>query len=205
MLASGKPAADCTSCTGQRKSAEHVHTHSRKLQRAAQNAHAHVQQTIPASCKSQHPGIEQLQRTDTCERACSIGTGQNSLAEHARTHTAASSSIRRTPIPASTPSPRSCSNPAPSKADAAHRHARAGLRERNGPKPTRGPPATRPATSQHRVGRRRRGSDEWRRTSCFLRESFLDAFHQGSCEVVTFFTGKKPRGSLGLTDNAQEA
>ena len=52
----------------------------------------------------------------------------------------------------------------PGTADAAHRHARAGLRERNGPKPTRGARAIRPSTSQHRVERRRRGSDEWRRT-----------------------------------------
>ena len=33
-------------------------------------------------------------------------------------------------------------------------------RERNGPKLTRGARAHRPATSQHRVGKRRRGSDE---------------------------------------------
>ena len=52
----------------------------------------------------------------------------------------------------------------PSTADAAHRHVRAGLRERNVPKPTRGARAKRPATSQHRAGRQRRGSDERRRT-----------------------------------------
>ena len=50
-------------------------------------------------------------------------------------------------------------------ADAAHRHPQAGLRERTGPKPTRGARGARPATTHHRVGRRRRGSDERRRTS----------------------------------------
>ena len=65
----------------------------------------------------------------------------------------------------------------PGTADAAHRHARAGLRERNGPKPTRRARATRPATSQHRVGRRRRGSDERRRTLLFARE-LLGTFQQ---------------------------
>ena len=65
----------------------------------------------------------------------------------------------------------------PGTADAAHRHARAGLQERNGPKPTRGARATRPATSQHRVGRRRRSSDDRRRTLLFARE-LLDAFQQ---------------------------
>ena len=63
-----------------------------------------------------------------------------------------------------------CRTRHPGTADAAHRLARAGLQERNGPKPTRGARATRPATSQHRVGRRRRGSDERRRT-LLLRES----------------------------------
>ena len=79
----------------------------------------------------------------------------------------------------------------PGTADAAHRHARAGLRERNGPKPTRGARATRPATSQHRVGRRRRGSDERRRT-LLLRESF---WTRSSTEapMSLLFTCKKPR------------
>ena len=86
----------------------------------------------------------------------------------------------------------SCRNPAsrhPGTADAAHRHARAGLRERNGPKPTRGARATRPATSQHRVGRRRRGSDERRRT-LLLRKSFWTRSSNGSSDIVTFVAQK---------------
>ena len=59
---------------------------------------------------------------------------------------------------------------------------RTGTRERacgsgTGRSPLREARATRPATSQHRVGRRRRGSDERRRTLLFARE-LLDAFQQ---------------------------
>ena len=46
----------------------------------------------------------------------------------------------------------------PGTTDGAHRHTRERVQERNGPKPTRRARAHRPATSQHRVGRRRRGS-----------------------------------------------
>lgn len=81
----------------------------------------------------------------------------------------------------------------PGTADAAHRHARAGLRERNGPKPTRGARAHRPATSQHRVGRRRRGSDERRRTLVCERASGRPRFLL-LAPMSLLFTGKKPRG-----------
>ena len=53
----------------------------------------------------------------------------------------------------------------PGTTDGAHRHTRERVQERNGPKPTPRARAHRPATSQHRVGRRRRGSDERRRSS----------------------------------------
>ena len=85
----------------------------------------------------------------------------------------------------------------PGTADAAHRHARAGLRERNGPKPTRGARATRPATSQHRVGRRRRGSDERRRTLVCERASGRPRFLL-LAPMSLLFTGKKRSLGVGL-------
>ena len=87
-----------------------------------------------------------------------------------RAPTTASSWTECTCSPASKPSRHHAEPRHPGTADAAHRHARAGLRERNGPNPTRGARATCPATSQRRVGRRRRGSDERRRTLLFARE-----------------------------------
>ena len=85
----------------------------------------------------------------------------------------------------------------PGTADAAHRHARAGLREQNGPKLTRGARATRPTTSQHRVGRRRRGSDERRRTLLFARE-LLDAFQQRELRCRYFLPVRSLGVSLGV-------
>jgi hypothetical protein len=73
----------------------------------------------------------------------------------------------------------------PGTADAAHRHARAGLQERNGRKPTRGARAPRPATLQHRVGRRRRGSDERQRTLC--ERKLLVAFPAGAPMSLLFY------------------
>ena len=66
----------------------------------------------------------------------------------------------------------------PGTTDGAHRNTRERVQERNGPKPTPRARAHRPATSQHRVGRRRRGSDERRRTlvceSGWSRSPFLE-------------------------------
>ena len=106
------------------------------------------------------------------------GTRKNALAKH--THTHGDSQQRRAAHPArpALSSRHHAETRHPGTADAAHRHARAGLRERNGPKPTRGARAHRPTTSQHRVGRRRRGSDERRRTLLFARE-LLDAYSLG--------------------------
>ena len=76
-------------------------------------------------------------------------------------------------------------------------HARAGLREWSGPKSTRRARATRPATSQHRVGRRRRGSDERRRTLLFARE-LLDAFQQRELRCRYFLPVRSLGVSLGV-------
>ena len=94
-----------------------------------------------------------MQGTGARKRACGRSDPRNlqKRARKARAH------ARRQPAaPSSTPSPAPSSRHhaetrIPGTTDAAHSHARAGLQERNGPKPTRG------ATSQHRVGRRRRG------------------------------------------------
>ena len=93
-------------------------------------------------------------------------------AAHCSPIRSSSSIANRTHGLASKPSRHHCKTRHPGTADAANRHARAGLRERNGPTLTRGARATRPATSQHRVGRRWRGSDGRRRTSdlAFARE-----------------------------------
>ena len=104
-------------------------------------------------------------------RACWSGTIQTH-SQSTRTRIAASSSTKRTRSTALHIIPAIAEPRHPGTADAAHTHARAGLRERNGPKPTRRARATRPATSQHRVGRRRRGSDERRRTLLFARALF---------------------------------
>ncbi len=66
-----------------------------------------------------------------------------------------------------------CRHPA-SRSRGCSAHARAGCRNGTG-KHQFAHRTTCPATSQHRVGRRRRGSDEWRRPLCFLRESFSTA------------------------------
>ena len=66
--------------------------------------------------------------------------------------------------------PASCRSPASPHSRCSAQTRASGLAGANGPKPTRGARATRPATSQHRVGRRRRGSDERRRTLLFARE-----------------------------------
>ena len=71
--------------------------------------------------------------------------------------------------------------------------ARAGLQERNGPKPTRRARAHRPATSQRRVGRRRRGGGApW---FCERASGHVPAT---GAPMSLLFTGKKPRGSLGV-------
>ena len=139
---------------------EQAETSSRKhaqmrSQRQHHQAHTALA-TIPASCRTQ------MHRTvrGTRERACRSGTSKNaSLAKHAPMHSLEHHQQAHTQ-PGHTFLPASLQTRHPCTADAAHRHARAGLRERNGPKPTRGARAPRHATSQHRVGRRRRGSDE---------------------------------------------
>ena len=113
------------------------------------------------------------------------------------TRTSKSTTTKPTRAPASKPSRHHAETRHPGTADAAHRHARAGLRERNGPKPTRGARATRPATSQHRVGRRRRGSDERRRTLLFARE-LLDAFQQRELRCRYFLPVRSLGVSLGV-------
>ena len=85
----------------------------------------------------------------------------------------------------------------PSTADATHTHARAGLQERNGPNPTRKARAPRPATSQHRVGRRRRGSDERQRTLLFARE-LLDTFQQRELRCRYFLLVRSLGVGLGV-------
>ena len=57
-----------------------------------------------------------------------------------------------------------CRNPASRHSRCSAKASASGLAGADGPEPTRGARAPRPATSQHRVGRRRRGSDERRRT-----------------------------------------
>ena len=114
-----------------------------------------------ASQKSSIPA-QQIQRTGARKRACRGETGRSVSTKHMRTDE--SSSTVHTSSQATQSSRHHAETRHPGTADAAHRHARAGLQERNGPKPTRGARATRPATSQHRVGRRRRGGDERQRT-----------------------------------------
>ena len=107
-------------------------------------------------CRTQHHGT-----ADAAHRHARAGgreqNGQCAIESHAHTH-----SNKQHHRVAHAAQPSSSRHHAetrhPGTADAAHRHARAGLRERNGPKLTRGARAHRPATSQHRVGRRRRSS-----------------------------------------------
>ena len=107
----------------------------------------HVQTRHTADALSKHAsGLAGAKRSTTSSKSTCTHTATSSITEHTQPG--------QQTIPASTEARH------PGTADAAHRLARAGLQERNGPKPTRGARATRPATSQHRVGRRRRGSDE---------------------------------------------
>ena len=112
----------------------------------------------------------QRSRCSAQARASGLAGTQLKHARKARTQAYPQAVLRSTHTAQLPPSSRHHAETRhPGTASAAHRHARAGLRERNGrerngPKPTRGARATRPATSQHRVGRRRRGSDERRRT-----------------------------------------
>ena len=123
---------------------------------------------IPASCRnpaSRHSRCHAHARTSGLAEA----EQTKARSQSTRTRILTSSITERTHSPA--PSSRHHADTQhPGTADAAHKHARAGLRERNGAKPTRGARATCPATSQHRVGRQRRGSDERRRTLLFARE-----------------------------------
>ena len=135
-----------------------------------------------ASQKSSIPA-QQIQRTGARKRACRGETGRSVSTKHMRTDE--SSSTVHTSSPATPSSRHHAETRHPGTADAAHRHAPAGLRERNGPKPTRGARATRPATSQHRVGRRRT-CDERRRT-LVLRASCGFGFQRRQLHVVTFY------------------
>ena len=132
--------------------------------------HILVINTIPASCRNPAPGHS---RCSGQARASGLA-GAERFKTHlrsTRTRSTASSSTEGTPSPASKSSWHHEEPRHPGTTDAALRHARAGLQVRNGPKPARGARATRPATSQHRVGRQRRGSDERRRTLVLQRAS----------------------------------
>ena len=123
-----------------------------------------------STADTQRRGHAPLSRLARAER-----TDQHALAEHAHTHSETYQSIPR----------HHAETRHPGTADAAHRHAQAGLWERNGPKPARGARATRPATSQHRVGRRRT-CDERRRTLA-LRASCGFGFQRRQLHVVSFY------------------
>ena len=109
-----------------------------------------------ASQKSSIPA-QQIQRTGARKRACRGETGRSVSTKHEHVHSRTQQHRVHTQ-PSHTISPASCRNPASRHNRwSAQEHARAGLQERNGPKPTRRARAHRPATSQRRVGRRRRG------------------------------------------------
>ena len=108
---------------------------------------------------------------------------------HAHAHAQPAAPNAHTPRPA--PSQHHAETRHPGTADAAHRHARAGLRERDGPKPTRGARAPRHTTSQHRLGRRRRGSDAGWRTLLVeivrIFVTFVIKFLLTLCSGIGFF------------------
>jgi hypothetical protein len=137
-------------CTSTRERATtssqaHAHTHTHKQKRT----HARP---------SHHPGIMQKTGISRCSaqtRASGLAgaEGAKAYSRNTRTRTAASST-ERTHSPASKSSRHHAENPA-SRHSKCSAHARASGRV--GSERAKAPLAQRPAISQHRVGRRRRG------------------------------------------------